>query len=91
MGLMAVELVKRGRIWGCILKVETVRFPDGLDVKGAAERERSRFLKDSVAINGENIESMSRRRGWGFQNYRFLTLVTDTFSVLILNYLSSFE
>lgn len=70
---------KSGCILGCItVWVETTRFPDGLDVKCAAERERerSRLLKDSIAIKGEKMDSMSgRQREEGFQNYSFLTLM----------------
>lgn len=37
--MVAVELVKSGRVLGYILKVELMRSLDGLDVKCAKERE----------------------------------------------------
>lgn len=46
--MMAMELLKSGQI----LDIEPTGFPDGVDMS-MQNRERSRFLKDIIAINGK--------------------------------------
>lgn len=62
--MVALELVKSDCIWGYILKVELMDW-----IWSVQKREGSRFLKDSIAINGKKMDSISGRQGEeGFQN-----------------------